>query len=164
MIRTIQGLGLAMVLLLLLGPSVRAGELDAEFGPTRGAGAEDVAAVDSVPAVSGTEMDAEAPVGAWHHGFGGFRRGFGGFGFGGFGRGFGFGGFGYGRGFGFGGYGLGLGYGGYGFGGYGLGLGYGGYGLGYGLGGYGLGGYYGGYSPLVYYSPFMSYGYGYGCW
>ena len=40
--------------------------------------------------------------------------------------------------------------------------GYGGYGMGYGGLGYGFGGYYGGYAPVAYYSPFLSYGYGYG--
>jgi hypothetical protein len=179
MIRTLQALGIVAV--LALGASARASELDAEFGPKQDSTnkAVAVAAANSLAMAEGTEMDAEAPVGAWHHGF------FGGGGFG-FGRGFGFGGFGFGRGFGFGGYGLGLGYGGYGFGGYGLGmgygglgygglgygglgyggLGYGGYGLGYGGLGYGFGGYYGGYAPVAYYSPFRSYGYGYGlgCW
>src|SRR5438045_698586 len=88
--------------LLLLGSSLRAGELDAEFGPksvgggpalgTANAPAERTALVG--PAGSdvgrGSELDAEGPVPSWRH-FGGF----------GFGRGFGFGGFGYGPGFGY---------------------------------------------------------------
>lgn len=156
MIRTAYALGLAVV----LGTTVQASEMDEEFGPKSVETGPSTVASRSILTVGGTEMDAEAPVGAWHHGFGrGF--GFGGFGFG---RGFGFGGFGFGRGFGFGGYGLGLGYGGWGFGG----LGYGGWGyggLGYGGLGYGgLGGFYGGYSSIGYYSPFIGYGYGYGCW
>ena len=154
MIRSLHALGIAVV--LLLGTSVNAGELDAEFGPTQDQG-------NTTPSATAgaTEMDAETPSGAWRHGR------FGGCGFG-FGRGFGLGGF--GRGFGFGGYGLGMGYGGlgYGLGGFGLGYGgLGGYGLGMGYGGLGFGGYYGGYTSYAYSSPFMGYGgygYGMGCW
>lgn len=149
---------------LLLGPTLRAGELDAEFGPKATGPAKAVAAskapvagadLTKAVAAKSSELDAEAPALAWRHGFGGF----GGFhrGFGGWGRGFG----GWGRGFGYGGWGRGFGYGwgyrpwGWGLGGFGLGLGLG-YGLGYGLGGYGGYGYGGyGYGGL-------GYGYGYG--
>jgi hypothetical protein len=132
-----------------------------------------------------SELDAEEPGQSSRHfgGFGGFHRGFGygGLGYGrgfGFGRGFGYGGYGYGRGFGYRGFGLGLGLGyglgyglGLGYGGLGYGLGYGGYGYGgYGYGGYGYGGYgygglgYGPYTSVAYYSPYIGYGYPWGCW
>ncbi|MDR3637935.1 MAG: hypothetical protein P4L84_29285 [Isosphaeraceae bacterium] len=163
---------------LLMGSSLRASELDAEFGQkslanaTAGAVAESersstLVQVNSKEASSNrtSELDAETPVQAFHGG-GGFGHGFGGGGFGhgfgggGFGHGFGYGGYGFGRGFGYGGwgfggglgYGLGFGYG-LGYGGFGYGLGYGGFGypwFGYGGYGYGLG--YGGYG----------YGLGYG--
>jgi hypothetical protein len=178
---------------LLLGSPLRAGELDAEFG-SKAVSKEKTISLANAPAApltalvslnksevgKASELDAEGPVQSWRH-FGGFHHGFGGWGygrgFGGWGYGRGFGGWGYGRGFG--GYGLGLGYGGFG---YGLGLGYGGFGYGglgyggyggFGYGGLGYGGYggfgcgglgYGGYMPVAYYSPYMGYGYGRGCW
>ena len=160
---------------LLLGSPLWASELDAEFG-SKAVNKAKTTSLANAPAApltalvslnksevgKASELDAEGPVQSWRH-FGGFHHGFGGFhrGFGGWGYGRGFGGWGYGRGFG--GYGLGLGYGGFG---YGLGLGYGlGYGLGLGYGGFGYGGLgYGGYMPVAYYSPYMGYGYGWGCW
>src|SRR5215469_14124408 len=94
---------------LLVGSSLWAGELDSEFAAqpqsatTSPANAHLVANDASVPAAS--ELDAESPVQAFHH-FGGFHHGFGGFGrgfgYGGFGRGFGYGGWGFGRGWGVG--------------------------------------------------------------
>jgi hypothetical protein len=146
---------------LLVEGSLRAGELDAEFGPAltvpRPAATPAEAAAPEAPlAVAGrderlpgwtaSELDAETPTqafhgGGFHGGFGGFHGGFGGFrgGFGGFGgfRG-GFGGFGgFGR-VGFGGWGGGWGgWGGWGWGFPGWGWGYPGWG--WGLGGFGLG-------------------------
>ena len=173
-----------MATFLLLGSPLWAGELDAEFGP-KAVSKEKTISLANAPAApltalvspnksevgKASELDAEGPVQSWrhfggfHHGFGGFHRGYGGWGYVrgfGYGLGLGYGGFGYGLGLGYGGfgYGLGLGYGGFGYGG----LSYGGFG-GLGYGGYGYGGLgYGGYTPVAYYSPYMGYGYGRGCW
>jgi hypothetical protein len=108
-------------ILLALGSSARAGELDSEFGTKEKA----IPAASSVaPAAPGSELDGETPTQAC---FFGRRRGF--FGYGGYGFGLGFGRFGYGGfgGFGFG-YPFGFGYG-RGFGGFGYGRGFGGYGF-----------------------------------
>src|SRR3954467_15506636 len=98
--------------ILLAGSTLRAGELDSEYGaatakiatPTvlksADATSSALAVVEKPGVGKASELDAESPDQSFfhfRHGFGGFGRGFG---FGGFGRGFGFGGF--GRGFGFG--------------------------------------------------------------
>ena len=117
MVRYISCLAVA----LLAGTVVRAGELDADFGPAASAApalirkastpANPMGAVllattrdGKLDGVKASELDAETPAQAARSGFG--RGGFGGFGRGGFGRGFG----GFGRGFG----GFGRGWGGWG--------------------------------------------------
>ncbi len=154
---------------LLATTTLRAGELDQEFGPNAPAvttvspGPETVVTT-STDGWQASELDEETPTqacgwGGWRGGYGFNRIGFGGLGYGGLG-GFGYSSF-YRPSFGFGG----LGYGGYGgYGGFG-GLGYGGFG-GLGYGGFGgLG--YGGFGGLGY-SGFGGFGYGgysgWGCW
>src|SRR4051794_5475564 len=112
-----------VAVLLLAGTQLRAGELDAEYGPAQAATQKALGPAHAEPAMLAAmpdvakagELDAEAPAQAW-----GFHRGFG-WGGRGFGRGFGWGGWGFGRGFGWGGYG-----------GWGFGRGFGWGGLGYG--------------------------------
>ncbi len=161
---------LSLAALLLAGTTVRAGELDEEFG-TKAPASPAVALKVASPADAGaaptvartedikpdtakaSELDDETPTQSCF-----FRR----FGWGGFGyRGFGYGGFGY-RGFGYGGYG----YRGFGFG-RGLGYGFGnglGFGLGYGLvRGFGYGGLgYGGWGGYGFGRGFGYRGFGYG--
>ena len=145
-----------LAVVLLVGTTLRAGELDSEFGVEGPkAPAATLKTIDPVnvataplptlicvdrPGIGKTsELDAETPAqSCW-----------------GFGRGLGWGGWGFGRGLGWGGWGFGrgLGWGGWGFG---RGLGWGGWGLGWG----------GGYLPWSGYSPFLGLGYygGWGCW
>lgn len=121
-------------ILLAIGTTARAGELDDEFG-TRGK-TTPATPLAVAPASPGTELDRESPTqacffGRRFFGFGGFGYGFPryGYGFGRFGYGFGY------PGFGFGGFGFGYPFG---FGGFGFGRGFGGFGYGRGFGGFGF--------------------------